>query len=56
MMHRTDLIAEGIDTKPSQDPRCGITYAVCQCEDGMYPSLLGDDKELIRGLRGVLRV
>lgn len=56
MMHRTDFIVEGIDRKLSQDPRCGITYAVCQCEDGMFPSLLGDDIELIRGLRGVLRV
>jgi hypothetical protein len=56
MMHRTDFIVEGIDTQPSQDPRCGITYAVCQCEDGMYPSLVGNDNELIRGLRGVLRV
>jgi hypothetical protein len=56
MMYCTDFIVEGIDTKPSQDPRCGITYAVCQCEDGMYSSLLSDDKELIHGFRGVLRV
>ncbi|THY01592.1 hypothetical protein D6D01_10351 [Aureobasidium pullulans] len=36
MMHRTDFIVEGIDRNQNQDPRCGITYAVCQCEDGVF--------------------
>lgn len=56
MIHRTEFTVGSIDTKPSQYPRCGIIYAVCQCEDGMYPSLLYDDQALIRGSRGILRV
>ena len=56
VIHRTEFIVGSIDTKSSQNPRCGITYAVCQCEDGMNSSLLYDDKALIHGFRSVLRV
>jgi hypothetical protein len=56
MIHRTDFVVDDIDTKPSQDPHCGIIYAVCQCQDGMYFSLPHDDKRLIRSLRDILRV
>ncbi|TIA29135.1 hypothetical protein D6C78_10387 [Aureobasidium pullulans] len=36
MIHRTEFTVGSIDTKPSQYPRCGIIYAVCQCEDGVF--------------------